>query len=61
MSYRCVKEAFGGKALIPVGTVIERVGHDSIWGETCVTFSIDGIHYAMRNDAFDEYFEEAGE
>lgn len=61
MSYRCVKEAFTGKASITVGTVIEHVVHDSKLGEPYVTFSIDGIHYAMRNDAFDEYFEEAGE
>lgn len=61
MSYRCVKEVFTGKAAITVGTVIEHVEHDIKLGEPCVTFSIDGVHYAMRPDVFHEHFEEVGE
>lgn len=38
MSYRCVKELPIETTTIPVGTVIERVGHDSIQGRAFVTF-----------------------
>lgn len=58
MSYRCVMEAFIGKAAITIGTVIEHVGHDSKLGDPCMTSSIDEVHYAMRPDVFREHFEE---
>lgn len=58
MSYRCVKELPIETTTIPVGTVIERVGHDSIRGRAFVTFKLGFEHYAVEADAFREHFEE---
>ena len=61
MSYVCTKELSIGCDIMRVGDVIEHVVHDIKLGEPCVTFSIDGVHYAMRPDVFREHFEEVGE
>lgn len=60
MSYRCVKELKVDAATIPVGTVIGRVGHDSIRGRAFVTFRLGFEHYAVEAGAFKEHFEELG-
>lgn len=58
MSYRCVKELKVEATTIPVGTVIERVGHDSFMGRAFVTFRYGFEHYAVEAEAFREHFEE---
>lgn len=61
MSYRCVKELKVEAETIPVGTVIENVGHDSFRGRAFVTFVLGFMHYAVEAEAFREHFEEVGE
>lgn len=61
MSYRCVRELKVDAATIPVGTVIEHVGHDSIHGRAFVTFRFGFEHYAVYSDIFREHFDEVGE
>lgn len=58
MSYRCVRELTIGTNTIPKGAIIEHVGHDRHYGKACRTFAIGGVHYALRVDAFEEFFEE---
>lgn len=58
MRYKCIKELKVETTTIPVGTVIERVGHDSIRGRAFVTFRYGFEHYAVEAEAFREYFEE---
>lgn len=58
MSYRCVKEMPIGAETIPVGMVIEHVGHDDYKCVALVTFAIGDYHYAVYADAFHEHFEE---
>lgn len=60
MSYRCVKELKVEATTIPVGTVIEHVGHDSFRGRAYVTFKHGFQHHAVEADAFHEHFEEVG-
>lgn len=58
MSYRCVRELTVGTNTIPMGAVIEHVGHDSHYGKACRTFAIGGVHYCIYLDAFKAHFDE---
>lgn len=58
MRYKCIKEFRVEADTIPVGTVIEHVGHDSIHGRAFFTFKLGFKHYAIESDAFREHFEE---
>ena len=58
MRYKCIKELKVETTTIPVGTVIERVGHDSIRGRAFVAFRYGFEHYAVEAEAFRGHFEE---
>ena len=58
MSYVCVKALKVETTTIPVGTVIERVGNDSILGRAFVTFRYRFEHFAVEAEEFRKHFEE---
>lgn len=58
MRYRCVRELTVGINTIPMGAVIEHVGHYSHHGKACRTFAIGGVYYCIYLDAFKAHFEE---
>lgn len=58
MSYRCVREIKAEDYTIPAGTVIEGIERNDVACMAFVTFVVDGVHFAVRYDMFEEFFEE---